>query len=168
MFSSAPSNASQNPGQPKRATPSIISADVVVTGLLHSRGDMQIDGRVDGNVRGQNLVIGEEAVITGEIEVDCVVVRGKIEGSIRAKAVTLAAGCHVMGDIIHETLEVEFGAFLQGQVRHCVNPLADLLPTAEGHLESLESVERRRPGSPMRDAVSHSASETPGKIAANG
>ena len=52
---------------PRPSAPSIISADLVITGTLTSTGDMQIDGRVEGDVRSIGLVIGEKAEIHGEI-----------------------------------------------------------------------------------------------------
>jgi cytoskeletal protein CcmA (bactofilin family) len=44
-------------------------------------------------------------------------VQGKIVGTIRAKAVELAGTGHVTGDILHESLSVDNGAFLNGHCR---------------------------------------------------
>ena len=104
--------------------PSVISADLVVTGTLTSTGDMQVDGRVEGDVHSANLVIGEKAVIQGEVMADEVTVRGRVEGSIRARKVLLCATCHVEGNILHEAFAVEAGAFFEGNCRHSDNPLA--------------------------------------------
>lgn len=120
---------SQAQAQPKRTgtrpAPSIISADVVVTGTLSSTGDMQVDGRVEGDVHSAALVVGEKATIQGEVLADEVTVRGRIEGSIRARKVLLCSTCHVEGNILHEAFAVEAGAFFEGNCRHSDNPLAD-------------------------------------------
>ena len=108
-----------------RPAPSIISADVVVTGTLSSTGDMQVDGRVEGDVHSAALVVGEKATIQGEVLADEVTVRGRIEGSIRARKVLLCSTCHVEGNILHEAFAVEAGAFFEGNCRHSDNPLAD-------------------------------------------
>ena len=108
-----------------RSAPSIISADVVVTGTLSSTGDMQVDGRVEGDVHSAALVVGEKATIQGEVMADEVTVRGRIEGSIRARKVLLCSTCHVEGNILHEAFAVEAGAFFEGNCRHSDNPLAD-------------------------------------------
>jgi cytoskeletal protein CcmA (bactofilin family) len=105
--------------------PSIISADLSVTGTLNSTGDMQIDGIVEGDVRSIGLVIGERAEIHGEIWAEDVTVRGKVIGRIRARKVLLAATSHVEGDILHEAFAVEAGAFFEGNCRHSDNPLGD-------------------------------------------
>ena len=115
---------------PKRArqlsAPSIISADMVINGTLSSSGDIQIDGRVEGDVRSVGLVIGDKAEIHGEIYAEDVTVRGKVVGRIRARKVLLAATSHVEGDILHEAFAVESGAFFEGNCRHSDNPLGDV------------------------------------------
>ena len=114
---------------PKRgralSAPSIISTDMIMQGALSSAGDIQIDGRVEGDVRSLGLVIGEKAEIHGEILAEDVTVRGKVIGRIRARKVLLAATCRVEGDILHEALAVESGAFFDGNCRHSDNPLGD-------------------------------------------
>jgi cytoskeletal protein CcmA (bactofilin family) len=108
----------------RSAGPSIISSDLVVHGTLTSAGDIQIDGRVEGDVHSAGLVIGEKAHVQGEVVAEDVVVRGTIEGSIRARKVMLASTCHVEGNILHEAFSVEQGAFFEGNCRHSSNPAA--------------------------------------------
>src|SRR5580692_2066458 len=100
---SAPSIVAAQTPSPKRApgrsaAPSIISADLTVTGTLVSNGDIQIDGIVEGDVRSVGLVISEKAQITGEILADDITVRGRVIGRIRARKVQLSATSHVEGD----------------------------------------------------------------------
>jgi cytoskeletal protein CcmA (bactofilin family) len=127
--SPAPSVAPAPLPPPKRATrgtvPSIISADLTVTGTLVSNGDIQIDGVVEGDVRSVGLVIGEKAEIRGEILAEDITVRGRVMGRIRARKVQLASTSHVEGDILHEAFAVEAGAFFEGNCRHSDNPLGD-------------------------------------------
>jgi cytoskeletal protein CcmA (bactofilin family) len=108
-----------------RPAPSIISADMIMQGALSSSGDIQIDGRVEGDVRSVGLVIGDKAEIHGEIFAEDVTVRGKVIGAICARKVVLAATSHVEGDILHEALAVEAGAFFEGNCRHSTNPLSN-------------------------------------------
>ena len=114
---------------PKRtrsmSAPSIISADMVINGTINSSGDIQIDGRIEGDVRSVGLVIGDKAEINGEVLAEDVTVRGKVTGRIRARKVLLAATSHVEGDILHEAFAVESGAFFEGNCRHSDNPLGD-------------------------------------------
>jgi cytoskeletal protein CcmA (bactofilin family) len=131
MFSSKSKDAqpaiSAAPAAPKRgrtgAAPSIISADMAIQGAVNSAGDVQIDGRVEGDVRSASLVVGEQAEIHGEVFAEDVTVRGKVVGRIHARKLLLAATSHVEGDITHEALAVEAGAFFEGNCRHSSNPL---------------------------------------------
>jgi cytoskeletal protein CcmA (bactofilin family) len=109
----------------RTAAPSIISADLVVKGTLISTGDIQIDGCIEGDVHSCSLVIGDKAAIHGEILADDVTVRGRVQGTIRARKVLLCATSHVEGTILHESFAVESGAFFEGNCRHSDNPLAD-------------------------------------------
>lgn len=49
----------------KRVAPSIISADLIIHGTLISSGDIQIDGKVDGEIRANALDIGDKAILVG-------------------------------------------------------------------------------------------------------
>jgi len=109
----------------RSSAPSIISADLVVNGTLTSTGDIQVDGRVEGDVHSAGLVIGDKAYIHGEILAEEVTVRGRVQGSIRARKVLLCSTSHVEGNILHEAFAVETGAFFEGNCRHADNPLAD-------------------------------------------
>jgi cytoskeletal protein CcmA (bactofilin family) len=132
MFSSkskdtdvAASTAPQVKRAARSAAPSIISSDLVVSGTLTSTGDIQIDGRVEGDVRSAGLVIGDKAFIQGEILAEDVTVRGRIQGGIRARKVLLCSTSHVEGNILHEAFAVEAGAFFEGNCRHSDNPLSE-------------------------------------------
>ena len=140
---------------PKRgralSAPSIISTDMIMQGALSSAGDIQIDGRVEGDVRSVGLVIGEKAEIHGEVLAEDVTVRGKVIGRIRARKVLLAATCRVEGDILHEALAVESGAFFEGNCRHSDNPLGDN-PLSNGGAPPSESRQTAHAEAPA-DAV---------------
>jgi len=137
MFSSKPKQApalkpapqpTAAPLQQKRprssSSASILAADLVVNGSLTSAGDIQIDGRVEGDVRSAGLVVGDNAVINGDVYAEDITVRGRVEGGIHARKVLLCSTCHVEGNILHEAFAVETGAFFEGNCRHSDDPLA--------------------------------------------
>src|SRR5690348_8639677 len=131
MFSSKKDSAPapQMPAAPQKrvgrsAAPSIISSDLVVNGSLSSTGDIQIDGRVEGDVQSAGLVIGDKAFIHGEVLAEDVTIRGRVQGSIRARKVLLCSTSHVEGNILHEAFAVETAAFFEGNCRHHDNPLS--------------------------------------------
>jgi cytoskeletal protein CcmA (bactofilin family) len=143
---SMPLNIGPAPIPPKRTTrtgsvPSIVSADLTVTGTLNTSGDMQIDGILEGDVRSSNLVIGERAEVHGEIWAEDVTIRGRVIGRIHARKALLCATSHVEGDILTEAFAVEAGAFFEGSCKHSDNPLGD-----EGKQTVLQTVQPAQAG----------------------
>jgi cytoskeletal protein CcmA (bactofilin family) len=110
----------------ERSAPSIIGPDLLITGNLMSRGEVQIDGEIQGDVHATNLVVGDTARITGGIVADEVVVRGHVMGSVRGKRVLLQSSSHVEGDVYHLTLAIEQGAFFEGKSRRTQDPTAGI------------------------------------------
>lgn len=117
------------------ASPSIISSDLTITGDLISEGELHIDGRIEGDIRCRVLIVGVNAQINGSIQADVAKVHGCINGHLYARSVFLASPAKVKGDITHERLEIEPGAFLEGHCRHMNDPIpaeqapADLMLT---------------------------------------
>ncbi len=115
--------------------PSIISADLAITGDIISEGEVHIDGRVEGDIRCRVLLVGVNAQIVGSIQSDVAKVHGSINGHLCARSVFLASSAKVSGDITHERLEIEPGAYLEGHCRHMDDPIpaeqapADLMLT---------------------------------------
>jgi cytoskeletal protein CcmA (bactofilin family) len=105
-------------------TPSFIGPDLTIVGNLVSKGEMQVEGEVQGDLHGTQVVVGERAKITGGIIAEEVVVRGHVLGSIRGRRVMLQASSHVEGDVHHTTLAIEQGAFFEGKSRRSDDPIA--------------------------------------------
>ena len=88
----------------------------------HIRGDLafeetfRIDGRFEGKIRsGTELILGDTADVTAEIDVGRLSVNGTLKGSVRAaERVELLSGARVFGDIITPVLRIEEGAHFEG------------------------------------------------------
>ena len=106
-----------------KSGPSILSHDMHVVGKIFSTGDIQIEGRLDGDLRSHAVTIGEKAVVSGEVAGDMVTVFGQVKGTIRARQVYLCATSKVTGDIFNEALAIETGAQLNGAVNREKDPL---------------------------------------------
>jgi len=121
------SGARSAPAPPRmgeRGAPSVIGPDLTILGNLVSKGEVQIDGEVQGDIHSSHIVIGEKAKITGGIVAEEIVVRGHVMGSIRGRKVMLQSSSHVDGDIFHQTLAIEQGAFFEGKSRRSDDPIA--------------------------------------------
>ena len=115
---SAPPSAQPTRLNQPLSAPSIISDDLVVKGTLKSIGAIQIDGRMEGEVRSVGLVIGDQGSVQGDITADDLSVRGQIQGTIHARKVLVRSGARVNGDIFSELLTVEIGSRIEGDCRH--------------------------------------------------
>lgn len=104
---------------------SILSNDLTVKGSIVSEGEVQLDGKVEGDVRASSLTIGEEATVDGEVISENVVIRGKVKGSVRARQVQMASTARVEGDVIHASLAIESGAYFDGHCKRSTDPLSD-------------------------------------------
>ncbi len=119
---------SQPQAQPQRrqAAPaeagakSVIGNDLKIIGQglkIISQGTLQVDGEVEGDVGGSEVIIGEKGKVTGTVAAERVIVRGQICGVIRGVTVTLQASSRVEGDIHHMSLAIEQGAEFDGRCR---------------------------------------------------
>lgn len=124
----------------KSFAPSIVSANLRITGDMESDGDIQVDGHVDGDIRTSKLTIGPEASVNGAIYADEVMVSGTVNGSIQASLVKLYSSAKVTGDIVHEALAIEAGAFIQGLCKR-----VDLTPKTKAGEDAKKEVAGVKP-----------------------
>lgn len=96
---------------------SVIGADLTITGNLICKGEVQVDGTVEGDIQGSHVVVGEGATVTGSISGEEVIVRGHVVGAVRGKRVMLQTTSQVEGDIFHQSLSIEQGAMFEGKSR---------------------------------------------------
>jgi cytoskeletal protein CcmA (bactofilin family) len=94
---------------------SLIADDITIEGNVVGEGELHVDGIVRGDVRVARLSVGETGHIEGSIQAEAVEARGRVVGSITAKQVRLMGTCYVDGDVTHEQLTMETGAFFQGR-----------------------------------------------------
>ena len=113
-------NSSQQRSGPTEPGKSVISNDLKIIGQglkIIGQGTLQVDGEVEGDVAGKEVIIGEMGRVTGTVAAERVIVRGKISGAIRSMTVALQYSARVEGDIHHMSLAVEQGAEFDGRCR---------------------------------------------------
>ena len=95
----------------------IIAEGLKIKGNISAEGLVEVNGHIEGEVRCRFLFVSPKAVINGGIEAERVAVNGRVEGSIRGSEVVLKSRAHVVGDIQHQCLCVEPGAYFEGALR---------------------------------------------------
>src|SRR5262245_16329720 len=126
-FTERPAYASKSPSPAaSKMVPSIIGEDLSIAGNVTSKGEIQVDGEIQGDINCGSLLLGDKSQVIGGVMAEDVVVRGRVVGSIRGLRVTLQAQSHVEGDIFHQSLAIEQGAYFEGKSRRSDNPLAEV------------------------------------------
>ena len=90
-----------------------------MTGELEFAGTLRIDGNFQGSIStGDQLVIGEHAIVHADIKAGEIEVHGELFGSIEAKnRIKIFPTGRVRGDIHTPILSVSIGAKLDGAIR---------------------------------------------------
>ncbi len=109
-----------------KMVPSIIGEDLTVVGNVNSKGEIQVDGEIQGDIHCGSLLLGDKSQVIGSVIAEDIVVRGRVVGSVRGLRVTLQAQSHVEGDIFHQSLAIEQGAYFEGKSRRSDDPLAEI------------------------------------------
>jgi len=109
--------SSTPPASIRRSAPSVISADMNVLGHIISDGLIDINGRIEGNVKCRAITLREQGRVLGDLIADTVQIYGEVEGLVKARDVSLYETARVTGTIMHESLAIEDGAFVDGKFK---------------------------------------------------
>jgi cytoskeletal protein CcmA (bactofilin family) len=113
------------PGREPMTTPgtsSCIGSVMSIVGNIECNGPAQVYGRVKGELRASDLLIGDGAQIEGSVIAQDVTVCGRVKGTIRAVRVKLQDGGAVEGDIFHRSLSIDENSLFEGSSRRVENP----------------------------------------------
>ena len=92
----------------------VIAKGLKIVGSVTAEGLVEVNGQIDGELHCTSLVLARGAHINGVVVAERVVVNGKVEGPIQGGEVILKSQAHVVGDIHHQSLAIESGAFFDG------------------------------------------------------
>src|ERR1051325_5900939 len=96
---------------PNNNSKNVLNSDVELKGALKFTGEMTFDGKLDGDINSEGILnLGDNAVVKGNINVNTVTVRGKINGNISAREkIDIKSKTEMFGDIRAPKLVVEEG-----------------------------------------------------------
>ena len=112
----------------------LISKSTEIVGDIHFTGNLEIEGKVRGNVIARS---GEEArvrvmevgAIEGEIKAPTIVINGKVTGDVySSKHIELAANASIQGNVHYNLIEMVTGAQVDGSLVHEVEDQPDNKP----------------------------------------
>src|SRR5262245_42498467 len=105
------------PTTTKSGPDSRIGSGMSIVGKIECNGAAQVFGRIEGELRASDLLVGEGATIDGSVIAQNVTVCGRIKGTIRAVRVKLQNGGAVEGDIFHRSLSIDENSLFEGSSR---------------------------------------------------
>ncbi|MBQ6283763.1 MAG: polymer-forming cytoskeletal protein [Bacteroidales bacterium] len=110
-----------------------ISAGSTIKGEITSPNDIRIDGSFEGKIVSQaKVVVGEKAVIKGDIVCSSCDFWGKIEGNFYVKdTLSLKDTCVVTGDLHIRRLQVDLDATFNGNCKMITESEFNQLTTGE-------------------------------------
>lgn len=96
----------------------VIGSDTHFQGEIKSKNAIRIDGRFEGgSIEANEIIIGENASVNGDLTAQAVIIGGKVTGNINAvKNLEIQKTAQVFGDIRTQKLSIEEGAVYEG---HC-------------------------------------------------
>lgn len=106
--------------KPCNTIDTLIGVTTDLRGDIGFSGGLRIDGKVKGNIAARaddnsTLVLAENAVVTGDVNVPHMIVNGKIKGNVRSiERLELQSKAEIVGDVTYKVLEIHAGAQVVG------------------------------------------------------
>ena len=96
----------------------IIGESIKVKGNFHGKGDIIIEGTIEGSLKTDaNIFVGEKAKVTANMESKDAVINGEIRGNLKAKHYLAIGGtAKIFGDIEYGEISIEKGAMINGRI----------------------------------------------------
>ncbi len=110
---------------------SVLGADTAIKGDISASADLHIDGRVEGDIECTSFVQGETSEIVGSISAESARLAGTVQGSINARELVILKTAQIQGDVQYDSLTIEQGAVIDGQLAPRGAPSAKSAPAAK-------------------------------------
>jgi cytoskeletal protein CcmA (bactofilin family) len=134
-------------------TPSVnsknfLNSDVEIKGTLRFTSELTFDGKLEVDITSEGILnLGDNAVVKGNLNVNSVVLRGKINGNVTAKErIEIKAGTELFGDIRSAKLAIEEGVTFVGKTEVNPSKVAPITPPQPPAGEAAKTAGQAKPG----------------------
>ena len=97
---------------------SIIGRGAIFKGKISNASTIEINGRVDADIKSDKVTLGKNATLEGSINSELVVISGNYQGKIKADSVWLTDTSVITGEINYKSLQMDRGAALNCKIIH--------------------------------------------------
>ena len=95
---------------------SLIGLNSSFKGEIDTKGTIRIDGSLTGNVKADWVILGEKAILKGDITARGIVIGGRVDGNLIAQEIIeIKPKGQVFGDISTKKLTIMEGGFFEGK-----------------------------------------------------
>ncbi|VEN73580.1 conserved hypothetical protein [Candidatus Desulfarcum epimagneticum] len=104
-----------------------LGPDVAIEGTIEFKSVIRLDGKIEGKILGSEgtVIVGEKALINGEIAVGVAIIMGEVNGAVQAaKKIEIHPPGRVVGDIQAPVISIEAGGVLNGNCSMKTRPLS--------------------------------------------
>jgi cytoskeletal protein CcmA (bactofilin family) len=132
---------------PNTNSKNILNSDIELKGTIKFTGELTFDGKLDGDINSEGvLILGDNAVVKGNLNVNSVVLRGKINGNVTAKEkIEIKTKTELFGDIRSPRLMIEEGVTFVGKSEVNPNKVAPSAPPQPRGGEAAKPAETPKP-----------------------
>lgn len=119
---------------------SLISENIKIIGKIEGKGNLRIDGVVEGDIDYDgNIIVGEDGKIKGNVKSKDISLAGTIEGNVNSdkKLVILPTG-RLIGDLVVSSFVVHETAIFEGNCK-MINDKVTELHSKEGKESKIKS-----------------------------
>ena len=109
---------------PEPSPTSLITARTEMTGTISTPEAVQVEGRIEGDVRASKIVVCAGGVVKGGLIADIIVIHGMVEGRVEGQDVLLCGSAVVNGEITHRSLGIDRTAVFEGNAKRRVDEAA--------------------------------------------
>ncbi len=106
----------------------VIGKTTSITGDLNFDGSLHVEGTIVGNVKSSSdenstLVLDEDGMIEGEIDVANIIINGTVQGNIHSRGhAELMSKARIKGTVYYNLIEMAIGSEVNGNLVHSQEP----------------------------------------------
>lgn len=115
----------------KTAVPSVIGFDTKIKGDIWGGATVHIDGRIEGNIMCDEVIIGVRGYILGDIKAKSLSVYGTVNGTIDTDDLFVANNARLIGNACYTKIALEPGAYVEGTCIPRAKATVKVMPNLE-------------------------------------
>lgn len=100
-----------------KENPSIISKDLELLGNLKSKGSIEIEGSIKGDIESDTVSVREDGKVNGNIRAKVINIKGLFNGIATCEKINISDTAKITGEINYMSLSADYGANINCQLK---------------------------------------------------